>query len=165
MTRAHIGIDPGRSGAACLLAADGRYLIHDWGGTEQALVFLQACQKGFEVEAVGLEYILNMGAVRKGWKATELLSANFGTWLGLVMGVFKYKPFMIKPKDWQRQIPPGMRGNGKDRSLSWVKHLYPDMLGHLSRKKDHNRAEAVLICLHTKELVRWHGKKESDIIN
>lgn len=51
--------------------------------------------------------------------------------------------FMVGPKVWQKVMMEGCSGRGKDASRSRAQALYPDI--DLSRKKDHNRSDALLI--------------------
>lgn len=49
----------------------------------------------------------------------------------------------VTPQEWQRGV---RKGKGKDASVARALELYPAAAAvHLARKKDHNRADAILI--------------------
>ncbi len=74
---------------------------------------------------------------------------NYGTGYGLVVGIcigLSIPYSLIRPNMWKKAMMQGMT-KGKDASIVRVKQLYPD-IENLERKKDHGRADAVLISLH-----------------
>jgi crossover junction endodeoxyribonuclease RuvC len=61
---------------------------------------------------------------------------------------------MPKPREWQKGlVRPSDGKDPKERSLTVARRLFPD--AELSRKKDHNRADALL-------LAWWARKQEQN---
>lgn len=60
-----------------------------------------------------------------------------------VLDVLRLTPRAIQPQTWKRHY--ALLGKDKDESLLTARALFPLAAGDLSRKKDHNRAEALLI--------------------
>lgn len=59
-----------------------------------------------------------------------------------VLGAMQLPRQFVEPSVWKRKM--GLTGKGKDDSLLMARHKFPTV--DLSRKKDHNRAEALLLC-------------------
>lgn len=69
---------------------------------------------------------------------------GYGVWLGIVAA--SMAPFVVvHPATWKALL---MRDapKGKDASRMVASRTFPDVAGSLKRVKDHNRAEALLIC-------------------
>lgn len=65
---------------------------------------------------------------------------------GIVQATLRMARFpckAVQPPTWKRFY--GLIGADKDDALSMARKLYPDLGPMLSRKKDHNRAESLLI--------------------
>lgn len=75
--------------------------------------------------------------------------------VGFAFGLF---PFYITTRGWPAEYPHpgvwktamGLKGKDKSYSLRKAKNLFPKV--PLNRKKDHNRAEALLLCVYMKKL-------------
>lgn len=68
---------------------------------------------------------------------------GFGIWIGVCAAIgLPYE--LVHPQSWKRRIMPGMAG-GKDAGRVVALRLYPHAEDHLSRKKDHGRADALLL--------------------
>lgn len=85
---------------------------------------------------------------------------RFGTTFGQILGVVQALELsyeLVEPSKWKREMRlPGGEGKG-EMARGRALELLPHMAADLSRKKDHNRAEALLIGLW------WmKGQKEWD---
>mmetsp|Transcript_15411 Transcript_15411/g.21254 ORF Transcript_15411/g.21254 Transcript_15411/m.21254 type:complete len:186 (+) Transcript_15411:1-558(+) len=68
---------------------------------------------------------------------------GFGVWTG-IMSAMGAEIRTVHPKTWQAAL--GLSGkSNKERSLELAIAEYPSLAGELKRKKDHGRAEALLI--------------------
>lgn len=57
--------------------------------------------------------------------------------------IARFNLHTVVPQTWQKMY--GIGGAGVDELLQLARSLYPDLDSELKRKKDHNRADAVLI--------------------
>jgi crossover junction endodeoxyribonuclease RuvC len=75
---------------------------------------------------------------------------NFGIWQGILaaLGI----PFLMpRPREWQKGlVRPSDGHDTKSRSLAVARRLFPD--APLAKKKDHNRADALLLA--------WWSRKQ-----
>lgn len=78
-------------------------------------------------------------------KQGAVSSFNFGTANGIILGVLAGKKIPVipaVPSEWKRQMRLNRDG---EVSRALALRLYPELSTSLARKKDHNRAEALLI--------------------
>ena len=149
-----IGIDPGLDGAVAALpvgvirdtptvvvAGKGNkrtYLVPMMVQQLRALAY-EANDNG-EVHVV-LERIHAMPG--QGVRSMFSMGHGLGLWEGILTAL--EIPFeFVTPQRWKKAM---MDGTGKDKNASRVKaaQLFPDMAEHLTRKKDHGRADALLL--------------------
>jgi hypothetical protein len=69
---------------------------------------------------------------------------GFGIWKGL-LGGFQIDNEEVHPAVWKRALN---LSSDKIESLELARSLYPQVAGQLKRKKDHNRAEALLLAYY-----------------
>jgi crossover junction endodeoxyribonuclease RuvC len=68
---------------------------------------------------------------------------GLGVWIGVCAGLnFPYQ--LVAPVTWKKRLMADM-GKEKDASRVKAMQLYPHIASSLSRKKDHNRADALLL--------------------
>lgn len=137
---AYIGIDPGVTGAVAVIHDEGQ-LVKDWPGDEVAAAEL--------VRGICLEFHVRRAAIEdqgagphKGKFGFVKLSENKGIWRGILAshGI----PFqLVRPQEWMKGVVPRKKGGDDKPSLAVARRLFPCM--ELHRKKDHNRADALLI--------------------
>jgi len=159
------GIDPGLSGALAFwngiemevwdtvrwVGCTGKrsYDLDDlWG-------ILDACGISFGVpvfiEAVGHRPGEGSASVKK-------MGYGEGLWHGLIYGATLDTPRVVQPVVWKRAL--GLLGQDKEASRALALRLYPELADALRRKKDHGRAEAVLICHYG----RWvHAQQKQEL--
>lgn len=143
-----IGIDPGQTGAIARIDESGEVAVFDWPGDERALAGL--------VVMIDLEHEVEMAVIeqqqsmpKQGSASTFKLGVNYGMWLSAV--AFANWPLtLVRPADWKC----GMgypKGADKEHSLTLARRLFPGAAGMLSRKKDHGRAEALLLAHYARK--------------
>lgn len=77
----------------------------------------------------------------QGVRSMFTMGRGLGMWEGLLAGLgIPYQ--LVTPQRWQKVMLDGM-GKGKDASLVVARRLFPTL--PLARKKDHGRADALLI--------------------
>ncbi len=149
--KAVIGIDPGKTGAAALLPAEGEPLIMDWPGDPVAAAeILRDWSMEFDAQLVALESVHAMP--KQGVSSTFSFGQNLGQWQGIVSAL-GLPCMMPRPAEWQK----GMirKADGRDtkaRSLTVARRLFPE--ADLSRKKDHGRADALLLAWWARQQVK-----------
>lgn len=60
-----------------------------------------------------------------------------------VLDIAGIRTEVVQPQTWKRLF--GLNGADKDDSLQVARDLYPGLAADLARKKDHNRAESLLL--------------------
>ena len=159
-----VGIDPGLTGAIAALHADGTIAwIEDMpiaehknaagkqrNKVDSAELFAMLLAREVEeiIGCVALEIQQPMRRKNKktgveesqGSSSTGRLMEGYGMIQG-VLGSLKIKPVFVRPQAWRKHhlLEPG-----KDPSLTRARQLWPECL-LLDRKKDHGRADALLI--------------------
>jgi len=138
---AFLGIDPGATGCAALIY-DAGYELMDWPG-DPALVVSKLADwlARFEIKLAALEKVGAMPG--QGVVSMFSFGQNVGTWHGILAALAI--PYACpRPQDWQRGLVDKKAGKDtKAASLATARRLFPD--ASLSRKKDHGRADALLL--------------------
>lgn len=139
--RAWVGIDPGKEGAAALIYRDGQ-VVSDWPGCpSEAAELLLSWRTEFNVELAALENVHSMPG--QGVKSMFSFGQNFGQWQG-ILAALSVPCLQPNPRDWQKGLVNNSDGpDAKARSLAVARRLFPDV--DLSRKKDHGKADALLL--------------------
>lgn len=149
MTTIFCGIDPGLGGALGFVTADGAFHA-----VEDAPTLATPAGRRM-IDPAGLaDTILRHAPAfalveRVGARPGEGVASSFsfGQTFGAILGVLaalKVPYDLIQPAAWKRRagIPAGA---DKAVSIASAKRLLPDASPHLSRAKDHGRAEALLL--------------------
>lgn len=154
----YIGVDPGLTGAVAAIWDDGFAKIRDFSDMS-ALVWLRQIDLFREpcfayVEKV---HLMKGQGISSGGKFMKATGRAIG-WLE-ACGI-PYEE--ITPVKWQKLVfDSGTKtGDNKADSLAMARKLFPSMLDRLKRKKDHNRADALLIA----EACR-RSRQQFEIIN
>lgn len=138
-----IGIDPGLTGAVAVLGGhgelvrlvdtpllDGRYAINE----------MPHCLQGLDD---GLAVLEEAQAMRgDGVVSAFKNGVGFGLWLG-ILEAFNIPTCRVRPADWKRTLH---LTSDKGLSLALARRYYPQ--ASLARKKDHGRAEALLLAYY-----------------
>lgn len=138
---AFIGIDPGATGCAALVH-DGGHDLFDWPG-DPALVVPRLADwlARFDVRLAALEKVGAMPG--QGVVSMFSFGQNVGVWHGILAALSI--PYVCpRPQDWQRGLVDRKAAKDtKAASLATARRLFPD--ADLGRKKDHGRADALLL--------------------
>mgnify|MGYP001243187605 CR=1 FL=1 len=138
---AFIGIDPGATGCAALIH-DGGHDLFDWPG-DPALVVprLTDWLARFEIKLAALEKVGAMPG--QGVVSMFTFGQNVGAWHG-ILAALSIPYVSPRPQDWQKGLVDRKAGKDtKAASLATARRLFPDAA--LSRKRDHGRADALLL--------------------
>ena len=146
------GIDPGISGAISLLKnkkvlevydmptmIDGKKNKKQVNGSQIANIFKELINTEDEITVI-VEHVNAM----PGQGVTSMF--NFGQSFGVIKGVcsaLSLPIYFIRPTKWKKHF--NLINVNKDASRTKAIEIYPEISNKLSRKKDSNRADAILI--------------------
>ena len=152
-----IGIDPGVSGAICILndgkitdlyemptMIDGKKNKKQVNGAQVTNIIKQKLNihKNEDVIVV-VEHVNAM----PGQGVTSMF--NFGQSFGVIKGIcsaLSLPIYFVRPTKWKKHF--NLIKTNKDASRTKVIEVYPEISSKLHRKKDSNRADAILIALY-----------------
>lgn len=151
-----VAFDPGLSGAIAISR-----LINKLGGREFIVRDLPTMGAGKQIVLNGRELAVLLTEHRVDHAVVEHVHAmpgqgvsgmfRFGTAFGQILGTLQALeiPYeLVSPAKWKREMSlPGGPGKGEAARLKALQ-LFPGLAAELARKRDHNRAEALL-------LARW----------
>lgn len=155
-----IGIDSGLDGAVAILP-DGILIdtptLTVQGKAKSKKRLLAVGSMAAVLRPYGGVYDEDLGGGVRGWCALEKVHAmpgqgvrsmftmgvGFGVWRG-ILGTLAIPVEEVTPQRWQKMMLDGM-GKGKDASRLRATQLFPHLADQLSRKKDHGRADALLL--------------------
>ena len=146
------GIDPGISGAISILEnkkiieiydmptmIDGKKNKKQVNGSQVANIFKEKIETNKEISVV-VEHVNAM----PGQGVTSMF--NFGQSFGVIKGIcsaLSLPIHFIRPTKWKKHF--NLINTNKDASRTKVIEIYPEISSKLSRKKDANKADAILI--------------------
>ena len=111
----------------------------------------------------GTRVYLEEGGVEFGFSAQTAFvqGYNFGLWRG-VLAAEEFEVRVVKPQAWKAAMGLKFKGSTKDDSIAMAKMLFPEIAGELKRKKDHGRAESLLIAAYGHVADGGAAAKEED---
>jgi hypothetical protein len=154
----YIGIDPGISGAVVSIV-DGAAVFCDTPTLE--ITTGSKVKRVIDVAAAaqllrGLDPRNTYVTIEKVWAmpgggsgpsmgATSAFNfgMGYGMWLG-ILAAYRLQYEQVIPATWKKVMMPGM-GKDKDESRVRVMQLFPEASPHVTLKKHHGRADALLI--------------------
>ena len=155
-----VGIDPGVSGAICILRngkvtmtcdmpimVDGTKSKRQVNAAELANILIN--EKIGEHDKIILESVSAM----PGQGVTGMFS--FGQSFGVIKGVcaaLKLPLHLVRPVKWKKHF--NLLNSEKDASRTKVIEMYPYISSQVSKKKDANKADAILIAKYFFETIR-----------
>jgi hypothetical protein len=148
MQKAYVGIDPGRKGAAALLAPDKIHL-QDWDDAKRAGLIIAEWAAQYDLR-VAIEKVTSHKT--DGHAYAFRFGTNYGIWQGICAGLF-IKPTLIHHATWQSKTLPGWNKKGVDNkktALDIVRRLYPAVKTAIYMRKHNGRADALLIATFAK---------------
>ncbi len=150
-----IGIDPGVSGAISILKSkkvieiydmptmiDGKKNKKQVNGSQVTNIIKERLNSEKEVVVV-VEHVNAM----PGQGVTSMF--NFGQSFGVIKGIcaaLSIPIHFVRPTKWKKHF--NLIKTNKDASRTKVIEAYPEISSKLHRKKDSNRADAILIALY-----------------
>ena len=149
-----IGIDPGISGAICFfengqvkeiinmpVMADGKKNKRQINGPQTYNEILKRINN-YPIKDIIV--VIEQVSAMPGQGVTSMF--NFGQSFGVIKGIcsaMQLSIFFIRPAKWKKYF--GLIKTEKDASRTKVIEIFPYISSELSRKKDSNKADAVLI--------------------
>ena len=150
-----IGVDPGLSGAISILEnkkiievydtptmIEGKKNKRQINGAQVANIIKERINEEKEVVVV-VEHVNAM----PGQGVTSMF--NFGQSFGVIKGIcaaLNLPIYFVRPTKWKKHF--NLIKTNKDASRTKVIEAYPEISSKLYRKKDSNRADAILIALY-----------------
>ena len=150
-----IGIDPGINGAISIIEnkkiievydtptmIDGKKNKRQINGAQVTNIFKERLNGEKEVVVV-VEHVNAM----PGQGVTSMF--NFGPSFGVIKGIcaaLNLPIYFVRPAKWKKHF--NLIKTNKDASRTKVIEAYPEISSKLHRKKDSNRADAILIALY-----------------
>ena len=147
-----IGIDPGLSGAIAFfenkkviniyempVMSEGKKNKRQINSAQLVKILRENIQANDEVSVV-VEQVNAM----PGQGVTSMF--NFGQSFGAIKGVcaaLNLPIFFVRPSKWKKHFE--LINSSKDSSRTKVIEMYPSLSSHLSKKKDANKSDAILI--------------------
>ena len=149
-----IGIDPGISGAICFFE-DGQIkeiidmpVMADWKKNKRQLngpqVYNEISSRINKFSKKDITVVIEQVSAMPGQGVTSMF--NFGQSFGVIKGVcaaLRLPIHFIRPTKWKKHF--NLINTNKDASRTKVIEVYPKISSKLSRKKDSNKADAILI--------------------
>ena len=149
-----IGIDPGLSGSICFLI-DGKILdvIEMPTMTEGkknkrqvngSQVFNEITKRTKEYQKNQVRVIIEQVSAMPGQGVTSMF--NFGQSFGVLKGVctaMQLPMYFVRPAKWKKYF--NLINSEKDASRTRAIEIFPSFSSSLSKKKDSNKADAILI--------------------
>ena len=155
-----IGIDPGISGSICFLE-DGKILdvIEMPTMTEGkknkrqvngAQIYNEISEKINKIEKKNVRVVIEQVSAMPGQGVTSMF--NFGQSFGILKGIcsaMQLSMFFVRPAKWKKYF--NLINSEKDASRTRAIEIFPYFSSNLSKKKDSNKADAILIASYFHE--------------
>lgn len=159
-TSCFLGIDPGLTGAVALIDGNGELLsMHDTPtllvkGAKNRHVYLEpamitileSCKDTGNLLLVGIENVHAMPA--QGVTSMFSMGMGFGLWLGMIT-TMRMPYTRVEPLAWKKKMGIVAKSD-KNASIIRALQLFPS--ASLTRKKDHGRADALLLAEYARRL-------------
>ena len=149
-----IGIDPGISGSICFLdngkildviempiMTDGKKNKKQINGSQ---VYNEIIERIKQFEKNQIRVVIEHVSAMPGQGVTSMF--NFGQSFGILKGIctaMQLPMFFVRPTKWKKYF--NLLNSEKDASRTRAIEIFPYFSSQLSRKKDSNKADAILI--------------------
>ena len=149
-----IGIDPGISGSICFLdngkildviempiMTDGKKNKKQVNGSQ---VYNEISEKIKQFEKNQIRVVIEHVSAMPGQGVTSMF--NFGQSFGILKGIctaMQLPMYFVRPAKWKKYF--NLLNSEKDASRTRAIEIFPYFSSQLSRKKDSNKADAILI--------------------
>ena len=149
-----IGIDPGISGSICFLQ-DGKILeviempIMTEGKKNKkqvngSQIYNEICRITNNIEKQDIRIVIEQVSAMPGQGVTSMF--NFGQSFGILKGIssaMQLPVYFVRPAKWKKYF--NLINSEKDASRTRAIEIFPYFSSQLSKKKDSNKADAILI--------------------
>ena len=149
-----IGIDPGISGSICFFEngkiidvvemptmTDGKKNKRQVNGSQ---VYNEILKRISKFEKYNVRVIIEQVSAMPGQGVTSMF--NFGQSFGILKGIcsaMQLPLYFVRPAKWKKYF--GLINSEKDASRTKAIEMFPYFSSNLSKKKDSNKADAILI--------------------
>ena len=149
-----IGIDPGISGSICFFE-DGKIIevVEMPTMTEGkknkrqvngAQIYNEISKKIIQIDKKNIRVVIEQVSAMPGQGVTSMF--NFGQSFGILKGIcsaMQLPMYFVRPTKWKKYF--GLINSEKDASRTRAIEMFPYFSSQLSKKKDSNKADAILI--------------------
>jgi crossover junction endodeoxyribonuclease RuvC len=158
-----IGIDPGISGAICFFEngkildvvemptmTEGKKNKRQVNGSQ---VYNEISKKIKQVDKKDIKVIIEQVSAMPGQGVTSMF--NFGQSFGILKGMcsaMRLPMYFVRPVKWKKYF--SLINSEKDASRTKAIEIFPYFSPNLSKKKDSNKADAILIASYYYETFR-----------
>ena len=149
-----IGIDPGISGSICFFQdgkivdvvemptmAEGKKNKKQVNGSQ---IFNEISEKIKKLDKKEIKVVIEQVSAMPGQGVTSMF--NFGQSFGVLKGIcsaMQLPMYFVRPAKWKKYF--NLINSEKDASRTKAIEIFPYFSSHLSKKKDSNKADAILI--------------------
>ena len=149
-----IGIDPGISGSICFFLdgaikdvvemptmTEGKKNKKQVNGSQ---IFNEISEKIKNTDKKNIKVVIEHVTAMPGQGVTSMF--NFGQSFGILKGIcsaMQLSVYFVRPAKWKKYF--NLINSEKDASRTRAIEIFPYYSSHLSRKKDSNKADAILI--------------------
>ena len=149
-----IGIDPGISGSICFFQdgvikdvvemptmTEGKKNKKQVNGSQ---IFNEISEKIKNMDKKNIKVVIEHVSAMPGQGVTSMF--NFGQSFGILKGIcsaMQLSVYFVRPAKWKKYF--NLINSEKDASRTRAIEIFPYYSSHLSRKKDSNKADAILI--------------------
>ena len=149
-----IGIDPGISGSICFFQdgkiidvvemptmTEGKKNKKQVNGSQ---IFNEISERIKKIDKKDIKVIIEQVSAMPGQGVTSMF--NFGQSYGILKGIcsaMQLPMYFVRPAKWKKYF--NLINSEKDASRTKAIEIFPYFSGQLSRKKDSNKADAILL--------------------
>ena len=149
-----IGIDPGISGSICFFRdgkivdvvemptmTEGKKNKKQVNGSQ---IFNEISTRIMKIDKSNIKVVVEQVSAMPGQGVTSMF--NFGQSFGILKGIcsaMQLPIYFVRPAKWKKYF--NLINSEKDASRTRAIEIFPYFSSHLSRKKDSNKADAILI--------------------
>ena len=149
-----IGIDPGISGSICFFQdgivkdviemptmTDGKKNKKQVNGSQ---IFNEINERIKKIDKINIKVVIEQVSAMPGQGVTSMF--NFGQSFGILKGIcsaMRLSVYFVRPTKWKKYF--NLINSEKDASRTRAIEIFPYFSSQLSRKKDSNKADAILI--------------------
>ena len=149
-----IGIDPGISGSICFfkdgeiidvvempIMTEGKKNKKQVNGSQ---IYNEILERTKKIDKKDIKVVIEQVSAMPGQGVTSMF--NFGQSYGILKGIcsaMQLPMYFVRPAKWKKYF--NLINSEKDASRTRAIEIFPYFSGQLSRKKDSNKADAILI--------------------